>query len=338
MNYLSRALFPVLLAIAPVALAAPDEAERYVEDTGALAEIANAGSAVEKDRLAILAMQGEHEAFFNFEETVVFEAGYQRRKAKPSAGYEWVVAVENSPEHIVLQHLLVSKDGKHVIKHWRQDWHYQASERLQYVGNDVWRMRPVPAEDVAGSWTQCVYEVSDAPRYCGTGRWQHGLVSTWQSDHSWRPLPRREYTTRDDYNVLDVVNRHRIVPGGWTHEQDNLKAVSEAGAITALIVGERGFNDYRRLEGHDFAPAKAYWHDTADYWARVRAEWQRRIDADKGVTLGYGKDGMPLIKVLFEQAEKIRAHKKVKDSAIARAIGQWASPPGTTATAAETDS
>ena len=38
------------------------------------------------------------------------------------------------------------------------------------------------------------------------------------AQRTWRPLPRREYTRRSDYNALDVVNRHTIVPGGWTHE------------------------------------------------------------------------------------------------------------------------
>ena len=38
------------------------------------------------------------------------------------------------------------------------------------------------------------------------------------AQRTWRPLPRREYTRRSDYNALDVVNRHTIVRGGWTHE------------------------------------------------------------------------------------------------------------------------
>ena len=59
--------------------------------------------------------------------------------------------------------------------------------------------RPMDPERIPGSWTQCVYEVSDAPRYCGTGHWNHRYGNaTWTSDRSWRPLPRREYTKRSD--------------------------------------------------------------------------------------------------------------------------------------------
>ena len=82
-----------------------------------------------------------------------------------------------------------------------------------------------------------MYEVNDAPRYCGTGRWNHRYgVATWTSDRTWRPLPRREYTKRDDYNALNVENRHTIVAGGWTHEQDNTKVVRRADGSTGRTV------------------------------------------------------------------------------------------------------
>ena len=41
------------------------------------------------------------------------------------------------------------------------------------------------------------------------------------------PLPRREYTKRNDYNVLKRINRHEIKDFGWVHEQDNLKILRE---------------------------------------------------------------------------------------------------------------
>ncbi|WP_206209007.1 DUF6607 family protein, partial [Vogesella mureinivorans] len=112
--------------------------------------------------------------------------------------------IEDEPGRIVLQHLLMSPDGKRVTKHWRQDWHWQASERLEFSADQIWLLRPIDPALTRGAWTQCVHEVSDAPRYCGTGRWNHRYgVATWTSDRTWRPLPRREYTTRDDYNALN---------------------------------------------------------------------------------------------------------------------------------------
>src|SRR5690606_18531929 len=226
-----------------------------------------------RDRDAILAMQGEYLVDFAFDETVLLAPGYERAPAQRSGGDEVVIVVEDTPARIVLQHILVDPGSGHVTKHWRQDWTYEATRRWEFVAYQTWRLRDIPAEKSSGAWTQCVYEVSDAPRYCGTGRWNHRYgVSTWTSDRSWRPLPRREYTRRDDYNAMNVQNRHTVVPGGWTHEQDNTKTVRRAdGSTERTIARESGFNDYQKATDVDFAPAYAYWNATRDYWARVRA-------------------------------------------------------------------
>jgi hypothetical protein len=108
-----------------------------------------------------------------------------------------------------------------------------------------------------GAWTQCVYEVSDAPRYCGTGKWTYtNNVPSWTSDLSWRPLPRREYTKRSDYNALAVVNRHTLTPNGWTHEQFNTKVQRNADGSQVEIAREFGFNDYVKTTEVDFTPAR----------------------------------------------------------------------------------
>ncbi|MFC4727678.1 DUF6607 family protein [Coralloluteibacterium thermophilus] len=261
-----------------------------------------------RDRAAILAMQGEYEVDFDFAETVLLAEGYERRPAMRSGGNEVVIVVEDSPTRIVLQHILVS-DGGHVTKHWRQDWEYEARARLEFSSDQTWTLRPLAPDATRGAWTQCVYEVSDAPRYCGTGRWNHRYgVATWTSDRSWRPLPRREYTKRDDYNALNVENRHTIVPGGWTHEQDNTKVVRAAdGATVRTLAREFGFNDYRRTREVDFGPTYAYWQATSAFWERVRDEWQRRAARHGGLRLAMEVDGMALIVPLFEEAERIQA-------------------------------
>ena len=45
-----------------------------------------------------------------------------------------------------------------------------------------------------------------------------GGVSTWISDETWRPLPRREFSVRKDYDVLVGTNRHTITAQGWVQE------------------------------------------------------------------------------------------------------------------------
>src|SRR6056297_247953 len=290
------------------------------------ADIRDAQAKAERDRRAILAMQGEYVVDFHFSETVPLAAGYERRDDKDSGGYEVVFVVEDGEERIVLQHLLVMPGGA-VIKHWRQDWVYEAEERFEFVADQTWQVRAIEPEKTAGAWTQCVYEVSDAPRYCGTGRWNHRYgVSTWTSDRSWRPLPRREYTKRDDYNALNAENRHTVTPHGWTHEQDNTKTVRDGRETAATLVREFGFNDYRSITGFDFDPAREYWAKTADYWARVREAWDRRLASGATLVLTTEIDGMPIIQGTFAQAAKVEEMSVEEQvDAIESLLAKWTS-------------
>ena len=251
-------------------------------------------------------MQGEYSVTFSFEETVTLQQGYERHAPKDAGAFETVVVVEDATDKVVLQHLLVMGDGQ-VIKHWRQDWHYQPKEHFVFVANQRWELQPLAVEATDGHWTQCVYEVSDAPRYCGTGRWNHRYgVSTWTSDRSWRPLPRREYTVRSDYNALNVENRHTVTSQGWTHEQDNTKVLRDGYDTQATLVREFGFNDYRRIDGFDFEPGYQYCAATASYWSKVRAAWAHFLASDGHVELATDVSGMPVIKATFAQADGVK--------------------------------
>lgn len=294
---------------------------------------ANASAAPSADREAILAMQGSYDVDFNFNETTLLAPGYERSPAYRSAGSELVILLEDGTDnalkpHIVLQHILVDPRTGHVTKHWRQDWTWEATHRFEFTNERTWQVREIPRKSSRGAWTQCVYEVDDAPRYCGTGRWlhEHG-VSMWVSDPVWRPLPRREYTRRDDYNALLVTNRHIIVPGGWTHEQDNTKVRrTAAGAVDALIAHEVGFNDYRNDSEMDFSPAVEYWQATRDYWKRVREQWARLLAPGAGLQLRTGIDGMALIEPLFKQASQTEKGEHVDDAQINREFSKWVAP------------
>lgn len=284
------------------------------------------GAQRDRDRQSILALQGEYRVDFAFDETVLLKPGYERAPAMRSGGDEWVVVVEDSPGRIVLQHLLVDGKNGHVTKHWRQDWTWEAPRRFEFSADQTWSVRDLPASLTRGAWTQCVYEVSDAPRYCGTGRWTYDGAPTWTSDLSWRPLPRREYTTRSDYNALSVVNRHTLTPAGWTHEQFNTKVLRLADGSHQAIAREFGFNDYRRDSDVDFSPARRYWDATADYWARVRARWNRQLDRAPGLRLKTPVDGMKLIIPLFTQAAEEEQGGKVADAAIDAVFAEWVEP------------
>ena len=259
------------------------------------------------DRRAILAMVGEFEVRFHFDETVVLAAGYERHKPHRSGGFEFVELIEDKGKRIRMQHVLVSANGR-VTKHWRQDWIHEAASHWRFIGNQSFEQFARDPATAAGTWTQLVYEVSDAPRYAGSGRWNHRYgASTWTSERTWRPLPRREYTSRDDYDLLNVENRHTITPDGWTHEQDNTKVVRRDGAADRTLVREFGFNEYRRISGFDFGPGRAYWHRTAPFWATVRARWDAKLAAPEGLRLAYPVDDEAFIGALFTLAAEVPA-------------------------------
>lgn len=79
-----------------------------------------------RDHDSILAMQGEYTVDFAFDETVLLKPGYERAPAMRSGGSEVVIVVEDTPQRIVLQHLLLDEKSGHITKHWRQDWVYEA--------------------------------------------------------------------------------------------------------------------------------------------------------------------------------------------------------------------
>ena len=250
-----------------------------------------------------MALQGEFQVHFHFMETVVLKPGYVQKPNKDSGALEMVLVVEDSPTKIVLQHLLVVGQDQ-VIKHWREDWNFEASERFEFVSDQSWRVKPIKKELVSGHWTQCVFEVSDAPRYCGTGKFNHKYgVSTWTSDRTWRPLPRRDYTVREDYNAINAENRITVTPSGWTHEQDNTKTVRNGEVTHEILVREFGFNDYRSIQGADFTAAYRQWEQTKVFWARVRAQWQAQLMTE-GVHLRAGVRDTALMEALDQLSKK----------------------------------
>jgi len=323
--HLRSLLFPCLL---PVLLggclstahirAVPDEQRPHV--------ISHA-EGLERDRQAILAMVGEYRVSFNFEEGDP-APGYEPKRRYRSGAYEMVLVAEDTGERIVLQHLLVHRAAGFVVKHWRQDWQYQAPARLEFTEDQTWRLRPIDPAITKGAWTQCVYEVSDAPRYCGTGKWTYeNDTPAWTSDTGWRPLPRREYTRRSDYNALGIVNTHRITPEGWMHEQANRKVVRDGEREVSTLVKETGANDYRRIAGFNFSSGYRYWENTADYWRRIRAEWDRRIAEGQGVHLNYPVDGMKMIMSMYVQSQQANNGVAITDADIRGLFDPWVSAP-----------
>ncbi len=256
-----------------------------------------------KDRAAIAAMAGSYEVSFDFEETDVLTPGYEKHQPLHTGGTELVIALENVPGRVSLQHILVIGTGSDasLVKHWRQDWVFEDRELWEFQGKNVWLKRTVSPSAAHCTWSQAVFEVDDAPRYESSGRWLHDEKgSLWQSARTWRPLPRREYSKRDDYDVLLGVNRHRITSVGWQHEQDNEKLILEP---RHSLVRETGVNHYTHVDPAATEPAAKYWREASAFWALVRAEWQRQLSARSRLETVTEVDGQRLYDPLFDRLD-----------------------------------
>ncbi len=238
----------------------------------------------EKDHASILAMAGDYSVTFRFDETLTFTDA-KPSKRELSKAHETLLVVSDTGDFIQLQHLLISEvNGKQmVVKHWRQDWAYQPDQMLVYRGHDTWERVDLSRADRQGAWTQTVYNVDDSPRYSGFGKWVHiGDYAYWQSNETWRPLPRRETKIRDDYEVVVGINRHSLTPEGWAHEQDNYKLHLDP-AGNRVLARETGLNTYDRTTDFDFTVAHDYWTRTEAFWTVVRAQWDATVEKSPAV-------------------------------------------------------
>ena len=255
----------------------PGEAWKRLTEPGLTAQ--------ERDRRAILAMAGPYRVSFDFLEVVRYDPALKPDAPYQSWGTEYVFVSEDRPDFVALQHILVMRmrmeggtaSEPMVVRHWRQEWRYQADALLAYEGMNTWARRSL--KERSGLWTQTVLQVDDSPRYAAAGRWQHaGGVSTWISEETWRPLPRREFSVRKDYDVLVGTNRHTITPQGWVQEENNLKVALQSGKYLAR---EYGVARYERIRDYDFSPGETYYQRTEPFWAEVRAAW-RELEQGRG--------------------------------------------------------
>ena len=297
-------------------------------------------SKFERDRRAILAMAGEYRASFDFIEVAGFTAGFRPDRPYQSWGTEKVYVLEDKGNAIVLQRLLamsiVDAEGKvqgpFVTKHWRQDWQYEPANQLVYRGHHTWQLVDVPAAERKGTWRQTVYQVDDSPRYSGVARWQHtGNFSSWSDAEVWRPLPRREYSVRNDYDVLIGSNTHIITPTGWLHEQQNLKTVlNEHGKLQTqqpIVAREFGLNRYERIRDFDWSAGDQYIQATRPVWDAVRVHWDQLIAERKTLRLKGAPDKDQLFIPLYAYADDFAANPDKSpqqiDADITRLVGDY---------------
>lgn len=259
----------------------------------------------QQDREAIKNMCGCFEVTFNFAETFNYsnDSLYKPSKTKVDKGLEWAQLVADADDKISIQHLLQvgNPSDPHIVKHWRQDWLFENTDFYSYNGDNVWVFEEKPAADVSGQWTQKVYQVDDSPRYEGSATWVHVDGKSFWENTADAPLPRREYTTRSDYNLTVRGNRHEITDFGWVHDQDNAKVIRKPGEEDVVLAREKGYNTYVRVPDSRCAAAAAWWEENQEKWALVRAKWDEVYGRKANLVLEEKVDNKALYKHLFAE-------------------------------------
>jgi hypothetical protein len=263
---------------------------------------------VQKDKGHIKKMCGCYQVDFEYAETFSAAKDYEYRDRYTAHGLEWIFVDEEDAEKLVIQHLLVINDSM-IIKHWRQDWLYQNREVLEYKRNLEWDKKTITESEANGTWTQKVYQVDDSPRYQGYATWIDVDGKTyWESQVS-APLPRREYTTRSDYNVMLRNNKHKITDYGHVHELDNGKVIRTE-EKDSILVWEKGMNTYTKVDDSKCQPARDWWKNNREYWVDVRQVWDEVLASNNYINLQLKVENQSLWQRIFALGDEYMGKKK----------------------------
>ncbi|HCF64475.1 MAG TPA: hypothetical protein DEU93_10270 [Chitinophagaceae bacterium] len=260
----------------------------------ALCFIFTGGAFAQNGNQLIQQLCGCFDVTFQYAETFSHQPAYKFHDREfISGGTELSLPIEVSNDKVVIQHLLVINDT-FVIKHWREEWQYESPELWRYKGNRLWVKEKMPASEVKGKWTQTVWEVSDEPRYQGYSPFvELDNKIIWQSTAD-APLPRREYTVREDYNILRRTNRIVLNSNGYVHEQDNYKVQRASDGTEKILVEERGLNTYTKLPDASCQSALEFWKKNESYWTMVRNIWNEEISKRSSLQLHFKVEGKQL--------------------------------------------
>ena len=255
-----------------------------------------------QDIEAIKEMCGCFEIDFKFSETFQYsnDSNYSKSKNYNAKALEYAKLIKDEKDHISIQHLLVM--GDYIIKHWRQDWVFQNKDLLKYDGNNNWKYISKTKQDVKGQWTQKVFQVDDSPRYEGSATWVHADGKSYWENSSYAPLPRREYTKRNDYNIMIRGNRHEITKDGWVHDQDNFKVVKDLESDSEVIIAsEKGINTYTRVDESNCKEAIKWWDENNEKWLLVLEKWNSIYSKKDDISLRQSVENKPLFSFLFDE-------------------------------------
>jgi len=257
---------------------------KFIPSLAVLALIGNVAQAqTDNGKPNVDKLCGCYSVNFQYAETFSPDEKYKFHEREDMNAVELALPIENTDNKVVIQHLLVISDSM-IIKHWREEWTYENPILYQFLGNKQWKKKELAQADIRNHWTQTIWEVNDEPRYQGISKWIGNDNHIYWESTTDAPLPRREYTTRNDYNILKRRNRITLTEDGYVHEQDNQKILRENGK-DQLIVLEKGYNTYHKTEDGECKNARIWWEKNSAFWAVVKNEWEAYIAKNDVVTV-----------------------------------------------------
>jgi hypothetical protein len=126
------------------------------------------------------------------------------------------------------------------------------------------------------------------------------------------PLPRREITKRQDYNVMLRRNNHEIFDWGWQHDQDNDKIIRESGKEDFVLAQEKGINNYIRVESKRCLAAQNFWKENKDKWSLVRNKWDNIFNYKNDIKLKNKFNEKRLYQYLFSLESSVNEEEVSK--------------------------
>lgn len=271
--------------------------------------LVNAESPSTKDLESVKSLCGCFEVDFKYKETFSDKKDYKLKDAYETEALEWVSYEPQTDGSVTLQHILII-DSSTIIKHWRENWSFENTEILTYDKNYLWKKKTLDAGKVIGTWTQKVFEVDDRPQYDGIASFAYFDGKTlWQSRDD-APLPRREYSKRSDYNVLNRGNRLYITPDGYLHEQDNKKVIRTANTADTILVEEKGYNNYTKVPASKCQAGIDWWEKNKVFWYDVRSVWNTLLPTLNELIIKQTVEDQKLHERLFKLNEEYISAKK----------------------------
>ena len=257
-----------------------------------------------KDVESVKKMTGCYEVTFQNAETFSLSEDYKYHdRFKSGPVLEWIFVDSEKRGKVSLQHLLLA--GPSIIKHWRQEWVFEENSLFDYMGHDTWKPVMLDDDESLGMWTQKVYQVDDSPRYECSAPWvRYNQKNFWECTTN-APLPRREYSKRSDYNILQRTNRHELISGGHAHDQDNVKILKTKDLEKPLVM-EKGLNTYMKVSDSLCNKAKDWWKDHKTYWFQVREGWDEVYGRKAPLNFRKKSDGSTLWQKLFELDDQFK--------------------------------